>query len=340
MYRRLDAEVPVQRLQQVDDHEEHRRHPERDPEEHQIGPDQIAVDEVGGIARGPRPAGGVRDGRRLLREAASPGDARPHPPERRRGGPARLRPDERAADAREEPVRQPDGERRRDPAREREALERGEDQVVGDEDREAPDERETSAAPVRAHGEREADQREHDGREGEGEALVVLDQVRCRDLALGLGLGDSGGQLAHGEVLLGFVDPGALERRLDGEVHVIDSERGVAVPGLSRGATARRRRRLGARRANREVHGRARRDVALVDRTVDEAERDPLVLLVRQEPPLARGDDARELRVPLVGHEQPLQRDLRGADIFQVDDHVAERRVEDPLPEPARGARL
>src|SRR5207245_358561 len=47
-------------------------------------------------------------------------------------------------------------------------------------------------------------------------------------------------------------------------------------------------------------------------------------------------DDAGELRVALVGDEEPAQGDLRGAHVLDVDDHVSEGRVEDTLLEPAR----
>ena len=147
-------------------------------------------------------------------------------------------------------------------------------------------------------------------------------------------LPDLGRERAEPHVLLGFVGPRrAPERRVHREAHVVDAEPRVAVPRRARGAAAGV---LGRDHAPRRVH---RRHVGLVHAAVDQPQRDTPVDVVGEEPPLARGDDPREARVPLVGHEEAAQRDLRGADVLDVDRHAAERRVEHALLEPAHRPR-
>ena len=197
---------------------------------------------------------------------------------------------------------------------------------------------------MRADGERKPDEDEDERGERKREALVPLhfegrpaERLVGEDLDLLL-------DLRERQVLLRFLEArGALERRVDRQTHVVDAEQRVPVAAGGGRATVRlvagRLRRRG-QRVRLARQRRRRQHVGLVHRAVDQAQRDASIHLVGQEPTLPRGDDPREARISLVGDEQTAQRHPRRADLFRIDDDVAEVGVEDALLQPARRARL
>jgi hypothetical protein len=169
---------------------------------------------------------------------------------------------------------------------------------------------------VRPDAEREAHQGEHQRGHGEREALVQLDVVGGRDLALAVQPIRLADELAERQLLLGLLFPGGGgEGRVDRQAHVVEAEVGLAeAPAVAH--------------------------VALADRAVQEAQGDAAGGLVAQEPALAGHDDARLLRVPLVRDEQALEPHLRGAHLVHVDHELVERRAEGALLDAGGGARL
>ena len=218
----------------------------------------------------------------------------------------------------EEGVGEPDAQPRGNAPAQRHALEAGEDDVVGHHDAEARCEGDAAAAAARVAAERErkADENEDEGGQRQREALVELHVVRAHQLSLG---GERGGvrtEVGEGEVALRLLRAGgAGERRLQGEIHVVEAEVGKACPPPVGG-------------------------VGLGDLAVEEAQGDAAVLLVGEEAPFARDDHARECRAPLVGDDEPLESDLRGAHVLHVDGELPEGGAEDALLDPGGGTRL
>ncbi len=315
---RLDPQVAVQRLKQIHDHEQRGPDPHPEPQVHEKLADQVPVQEEARVPRSPE-ARGAPPGDRAPPDPRPRRDELPKPQERARPGRQRV-PDAPAQqpqpDEPEHHRRGPDGHLGRQAAAHRDALEGRQHEVVRDEDDEAAHDRNASSAPMSPDSQGEADHHEDDRRDGKGKALVQLQEVRRRDLPLPREGPRRRDELDQVQVLLGLVQPRrALERALDREIHVVQAEGRVPV-------------------------AQPRVRVGFVDRSVDEAEGDALVLLVGKEPPLACRDEPRKLRVPLVGHEEAAEPHLRGRDLLHVDHELAERGVEHPLLDPRGGPGL
>jgi hypothetical protein len=182
---------------------------------------------------------------------------------------------------------------------------------------------------VGADGEGKADEGEDEGGHGLGEALVPLHAEGHGARGVVAEGRDALVQLAEREILLRFLQPRRpLKPLLERQAHVVGAEHGVPIAdGGHRAARRRPRGPVGP------CH------VSLVDGPLQETEGETAVLVVRDEPSLAGRDDPGQLGVALVGHEYPPQRGGRH-DLLHVDGHVAERRVEHALLQPAHRARL
>jgi len=87
-----------------------------------------------------------------------------------------------------------------------EALQRGEDQVVADEDDQRADHRHAAPAAMRAHRQRESEQHEDDRGHRKGEPLVELGFVRGPIDGIVPVLPDLGDELRQVQIPLGLLD--------------------------------------------------------------------------------------------------------------------------------------
>src|SRR5262249_60205233 len=111
----------------------------------------------------------------------------------------------------------------------RRALERGQHQVVRDQDRETADQGDAPAAAMRADRERKRDQPEDQGGYRQGVALVSLDLERGAAARIVLELGDSRGEIAERKILLGLLHACRALQGRGRQALVIEVETRVAV---------------------------------------------------------------------------------------------------------------
>ena len=189
---------------------------------------------------------------------------------------------------------------------------------------------------MRADRKRKGDKTEDERRERKRESLVVLDLERRAAIGIMAKFEDFFAQLAQGQVRLGLRDAGGSpDRAVHRQAEIVDAEARIAVTGWARGASG------GPDLLGREVLRRiGGHHVGLVDRAVHQAERDAPIHLIGEQAAFPSGDDAREHRIALVRDQQTMERDLRGAHVLDIDDHVAEHPVEHALLQPADRPRL
>ena len=171
-------------------------------------------------------------------------------------------------------------------------------------------------APVGPDAERHAQDAEDEARGRDRELLVDLHQVRVR-IALEVRPPSAVACRSSARLISRSpfgVPPCLSERVLQHERDVVEPEAHLAVL-LER---------VGA---------------GLVDRAVEEPQRDPPVHLVRQQPALPRRDEPLLLGLPLVRHEDVPEPHLVRRDLVDVDDEVPEGVVEHALLQPDAGLR-
>ncbi len=146
--RRLDAQEPVERLSQVDDDVERRRHREPDAEEGEELAHEIAVEDVRRVGGAVAHAGRPRRRARPRHQRAERVERPPGEGETRRPPLAGRGHEQREPDDRERDVRCPDGDPGGDALAQGGPLQRRQEHVVRDEDHQAPGERDGPAAAM------------------------------------------------------------------------------------------------------------------------------------------------------------------------------------------------
>ncbi len=204
-------------------------------------------------------------------------------------------------------VRSPHREPGRDSSRVADVLAEGQPDVVEEQDRQRRHERAPAAAPMRPNAQRYPQHAEDQARDRDRELLVYLHQEGVRIAFDLLELLDRLAQIGEAHLAVALRRAPLLHQR------VLQDERDVVQPKAHLPILLKRAR------------------AGLVDRAVQQSQRDPAVHFVREQSPLPRRDEALLVGLPLVRHEHVSERHLVRGDLVDVDHEVAERVVEDPL---------